>query len=123
MKRNILIGLAVLLSACTASQQAAVEAAIAKNADAVTAACMEPLTIAYDPATDVFAAGVPVVAQIQAAIKVGCGTADGLAAMARSASTVDWLATTVAVMKSGGTVLPPPVAPAPITATTVPVSK
>lgn len=122
MRRNILIGLAVLLSACTAPQQAAVEAAIAKNAAKVTAVCGPILITANSPATDIVAAIVPIVAQVQAAVKGGCGTAEGIAAMAQSASSVDWLGTAKVVLESKGTVLPAPVAPAPITAATVPVS-
>lgn len=117
MIRRAALFAAVLGAGCTVPQQAALEAAVKANAAKITAVCSDVLAVANDPATDIFAMAVPVVAQVQAGVKGGCGTAEGIAAMAQSASTVDWLGTAKTVMRSGGKVLPAPVRPAPVAVT------
>jgi len=102
------------LAACTAAQQTAVETAVQKNAAKITTVCADVMLVANNPLTDVAAATVPVVGQVQAAVKAGCSTASGIASMAQSASTVDWLGTAKTVMQSGGKSLPAPVAPIPV---------
>lgn len=102
------------LAGCTASQQTAVETAIATNAQKVQQACSVTLAIVDGPGVAALSAAVPVVAQVVAAVQAGCGTADGIAQMAQSASSVDWLASVNQIIQSGGKVVPAPVAPVPI---------
>jgi hypothetical protein len=80
----------------------------------IKAFCTDVVAVANDPLTDVAAMAVPLVGQMQPASKNVCLTAEGLAAAAQSASTVPWLATAKTIMESKGAVLPPPMAPAPI---------
>lgn len=124
MRYTLILPLAMALSDCTTAQlqkaesvQAKVEAAVAANAVKIQAACADVLLVANNPLTDVAAASVPVVGQVQGAVKAGCATAESIAVMAQSASTVDWLASAKQVMASQGTVLPAPVAPVPVAPT------
>jgi len=121
MRYTLILLIALVLSGCTTTQiqkaesvQAKIEAAVAANAAKIQAACADVLLVANNPLTDVAAATVPVVGQVQASVKAGCATASSIAQMATSASTVDWLASAKIVMASQGAVLPPPVAPQPI---------
>lgn len=114
----------VLMVACTPAQQTKlaadqqkIETAVAANAARITLACNDVLAVANNPLTDLAVMTVPVVAQVQAGVKGGCSTAEGIASMAQSASTVDWLQSAQVVMASKGTVLPAPVAPLPISGT------
>ena len=122
MKRSISFAACIMLAGCTMAQRTAIEAAVNANARKITLVCTDVLAVANSPLTDLAAATVPVVAQVQAAVKGGCSTAEGIAAMAQSASTIDWLGTAKTVMESKGAVLPVPVAPVPIAASAIPTS-
>lgn len=96
-----------ILSACSTAQ-------IDKATQDIQAACNDVLPLTQDPAVIAAGTAIPVVAQVSAAVQGGCGTAEGIVAMAQSASTVAWLGTAKTVLVSKGAVLPAPVAPAPI---------
>lgn len=120
MKRIALLSV-LALTGCTPAQQAQlvasqtkIEAAVADNAAKIQAVCSDVLTVANDPLTDLAAMTVPVVAQMQASSRGVCLTAEGIAAAAKSASSVDWLSSAATVMSSQGTVLPPVVKPIPV---------
>lgn len=124
MNRIFALLFCATLAGCTAAQQAklaadqaAIQKAVAANAARITLACNDVLAVANNPLTDLAAMTIPVVAQVQAGVKGGCSTAEGIASMAQSASTVDWLATARVVMQTKGAVLPVPVAPAPVVPT------
>jgi hypothetical protein len=114
MRKLIALSAAIALAGCSAAQQTSVEQTIAANAAKITAVCGDVLAVANSSETDIAAAIIPEVGQVQAAVKAGCGTADGIAAMAESASTIDWLGTAKTVMASKGAVLPPAIAPVPV---------
>lgn len=125
--RNILIGLAVILAGCTASQQAAIDAAISKNATAIQAFCTSKvLPIATSPATMLALTmldALPYGSDLTLANNSVIATCNNLDAVASSSSTLPWLVQEVAFIAGGGKIAPPPViAPAPITAASVPTT-
>lgn len=94
---------AAILDACTSAQIAQVTSVQQQ----IQAACNVVLPLASDPALVALGAGVPVVAQVAAAAVAGCGTAEGLAALAASPTSAVWLSTVQTVLQSHGTILPP----------------
>lgn len=115
MKRVALLACLSLTGCLSAAQQTAVESVIAKNAARVQAACAVVLPIAQSLPANVLSTLNVVVSDVQKAVVSGCGTATGLASMAQSLSSADWLGTAQTVLLSKGAVLPPPVAPVPVT--------
>ena len=114
MRRVVSLIACVALAACTTAQQTAIESAVAKNAVKVQAACAVVLPIAQSLPANILSTLNIIVSDVQKAVVSGCGTADGLAAMALSASTVPWLQTAQTVLLSKGAILPPAVAPVPL---------
>lgn len=121
-KPAIILPIALALTSCTSAQiaadQAKVDAAVNANAANIASICKDVMTVADDPLTNLAALTVPIVAQMQASSRGVCLTAAGIAAAAKSATTAPWLSTASTVMASQGAVLPPPVAPMPITSAT-----
>lgn len=113
MNRLALFAL-LTLTGCTAAQQTAVSTAVARNVQRIQDACAVVLPVAQSLPANVLSSLNVVVSDVQKAVVAGCGTATGIAAMARSASTVDWLATAETVLLSKGAVLPEPVKPIPV---------
>lgn len=114
-----LVGAALLLSACSPAQFQAdmvkVQAALTPYEQAIQAKCAVVLPLAQSLPANVVAGLIPVVASVQAAVVGGCGTLEGIIAMANSATTKEWLDTAATVLASRGAILPPPVAPVPTT--------
>lgn len=122
--RNILIGLAVLCAGCTASQQAAIDAAISKNATSIQAFCTSKvIPIATSPLTQAALAALdllPYGGDLSTAVASTVATCNAVDTVAQSATTLPYLEQEVAFIASGGKVAPPPaIAPAPVTAATV----
>lgn len=116
---------AATLPACTQAQQAAVAAAVTKNAASIQAFCTtKVLPVATSPLTlaALMAAGaLPYGADFTLANNSVIAACNNIDAVAQSATTLPWMQSQLPVIVGAGKVAPPaPIAPAPITAATVP---
>jgi len=109
MKKIILLTGILCLSGC-----AQVQSDVVKYQQQIQTACDDVLPIANSPEVAVAAIMSSTVDKVQKAVVAGCSDAESIAQMAKSATTVQWLGTAKTVMASGGTVLPPPVLPVPV---------
>lgn len=114
MKRASILA-CLALAACSTAQVTAFNDTVATYADEVQSVANEAVAIANGPlgkAANLFPDG----AQAVALIKVSAGTADGIAAMAKSATSVAWLKgleqTIVTGGKQVGVAVPPVAIPA-----------
>lgn len=127
MKRNIIIGLTVVLAGCTTAEITAVEAAVAKNSAAVQAFCTSKvIPVANSPevkAAMLVADLLPYGSDFTLAVNAGVATCNNIDATGLSATTVAYLTQELPVIAGLGKVAPPPaIAPAPITAASVAVN-
>lgn len=114
MNRSIAIASLIALSACTTAQQTTIEAAIQANAAKVQSACGVTLALVNSPAAQILALAIPYLPNAILAVKAGCTTADGIASLAQSASSVDWLASINKAIETNGEEIPAPVLSIPI---------
>jgi hypothetical protein len=101
----------IFCSACSTAQIQDAETLIQQNAAKIESVCATALSVAQNPMTSIFATGSILVSDMQKAVVAGCNSADGIAEMAKSASTIDWLGSAVTVMTTGGKTIPPVVKP------------
>jgi len=103
------------LAGCTAQEKAQVLGEVVTYSGKIAQFCQGVLPLAQSLPVEVAAGASVVVSDVQKAVIGGCGTAEGIAAMAQSATTLPWLATARMVLSTGGAVMPPPVAPVSLT--------
>lgn len=111
MKSFYLMPAILIAAACSSSQKTAVEAFVAANNAKIQTVCADVLAIANSPITSAVGLAVPQVASAASLAHSGCDTAEAIASMAQSASSVDWLNTLKTTMATKGAVVPAPVAP------------
>lgn len=112
MKRLALI-LPVILAGCSASQITALNDTVTTYADEVQAVATQVLATANGPlgtAAELF----PLGAQAVALIKASAGTAEGVAAMAKSATSIPWLKGLEQTIATGGKTVGVALPPVPI---------
>jgi hypothetical protein len=97
------------LSGC-ASQVGAIQAALTPYETAIQNACADVLPLA-EATPDALALSIKAVGAVKYGVIGGCATLDGIIAMAKSATTQQWLDTAKTVLQSKGAILPAPVAP------------
>lgn len=118
MKR--ILFLAVLAASGCASLSAdeqAVAANVQKNATAITNFCTN--TLAPDLASPLAVAASGVSPDIATAIAGAGAACKSVSAVATSLTTVPWLQDIDTIIKSAGKIVPAPIAPAPVTATSI----